>query len=395
MKVGDTLDVKDILGWSNVNKFKFKVFSVDTVLSRGKKLKRLKMKYAYFDQNNYKYSMDWVEGVGSNEHPFYPLVPLTSYEVDGAKFYSLCTYHHDSLIYGKNGYSTCSTSLIDTSVFPLYKDAARWNVGLYSSFFPPHDIYETNIVNYQNETTICSKTYSIIKIKGQINQVTAYIRREGRKVYYRLPGTDCSTSDNLLYNFDMKKGDSEYFVYPKDGKKYLYELNSIENINAFGKVRRKYVFQISNSNNQLIGYDTWIEGVGSLVHPFHTFIKLANDGYWFALLCSYSNQEQQYMNSNSKSCYITKVATKDVISSNIEIELSPNPFYNNLTINILEDNNETFKMELYNTIGQKIMQQNIAAQTTLDLAFLPQGTYFIRIQNKDKSSSIIKKIIKI
>ena len=101
------------------------------------------------------------------------------------------------------------------------------------------------------------------------------------------------------------------------------------------------------------------------------------------------------MNSKYKSCYITQVATNDVISSNIEVELLPNPFYNNLTINIIEDNNEVFKMELYNTIGQKIMQQNIAAQTTLDLAFLPQGTYFIMIQNKDKSSSVIKKIIKI
>lgn len=396
MKKGDTLDVKDLYSWAKDRKYKFRVKSVDSVLFEGKKLKRLRMEYAYYNQTFFNYEMDWIEGSGSNEHPFYPLVPLTSYSLDGAKFYTLCTYHHNDLIYTDHTYKTCSSSLLDTAIFPLYKDAAYWNVGRYSSFFPPNNITETDILFYQKDTTICSKLYSKIKFKGQSNNYTAYIRREGRKVYYRPADANCDEDDNLLYNFDLEKGDSELIIHSGDNKEYLYKLTSKESVTFLGKTRQKYTFDISTFDTNIKkGQDIWIEGIGSLIHPFHTFLKPVADGYAFDLLCSYSYNAQQYQNPKYKSCYITSVATNDMSIQNMQVLLSPNPCYNSLNINIIEENNDTFLMELFNSIGQRIMQQNITTQTSLDIDFLPQGTYFIKIKSKDKSKISIQKVIKL
>jgi hypothetical protein len=353
------------------------------------------MEYAFYDPTFFNYKMDWVEGVGSNEHPFYPLVPLTSYSLDGAKFYTLCTYHNNNLVYSENKYSTCSASLLDTAVFPLYKDAARWNVGLYGTFFPPYNVYRTEFVAYEKDTTICNLLYSKINLKDHSNSATAFIRREGRKVYYHPTDAVCGDDDNLLYNFDLKKGDLELITHPADGKMYVYDLIKVENISSFGKMRQKYTFDVSDFNtNKKVSQDIWLEGVGSLVHPFHTFFKPAIDGNWFELLCSNSFNQQQYMNTKYNSCYITNIATNDALSQNIQVSLSPNPFYNDLTINIIEESSELFYMELYNSMGQKILQQNIATQTTLDIAFLPQGTYFIKIKSKNGLKNVVKRVVK-
>jgi hypothetical protein len=393
MKVGDTLAVKNLYN-SKDYLYKFKVKSIDSVLFEGKKLKRLKLDYS-FRKEFLDYKMEWIEGVGSNEHPLYPLVPLTSYSLDGSKFFTLCTYHHNDLVYSEGKYSTCSSNLLDTAIFPLYKDAAYWNVGKYETSLSPAIVQETDIVAYQKDTTICGELYSKINLKGQINSPTAFVRRAGRQVYYRPTGAICGQQDKLLYDFDLKKGDLEVITHPADLRKYIYSLKSIENVSFAGKMRKQYtldIFDFDTANK--IRQDIWLEGVGSLIHPFHIFLEPAIDGYWFDLLCSYSHQQQQYMNPKYNTCYITRVATKDALSQNIQVTLSPNPFYNTLNINIIEENNDTFDMELFNSMGQKIMQQNITEQTTLDMDSLPQGTYFIKIKSKDGLKNVVKRVVK-
>jgi hypothetical protein len=86
MKKDDSISV-NALYYPNGNRYKFKVKSVDSVLFEGKKLKRLRMEYTFYASSS-PFKMDWIEGVGSNEHPIYPLVAITSHALDGAKFYT-------------------------------------------------------------------------------------------------------------------------------------------------------------------------------------------------------------------------------------------------------------------------------------------------------------------
>ena len=241
---------------------------------------------------------------------------------------------------------------------------------------------------------VCFYAFNL-KIKAQSGTVKAFIRREGKKVYALLDKENNCFDEKLLYDFDLKVGESTLITTQyTGGEEYFYDLLKIEKVTFFGKIRQKYIFEVRNMQNKLVGQKVWIEGIGSLVHPFETLIKPVFDGYWYELLCSYSNQQQHYMNPKYNFCNTT-APTNDIFLENIDVQISPNPFHNNLTINILDEANDDFTMVLYNNIGQEVLRQSVAPQTSVDVAALAQGTYFVKIMNKDKSKSVVRRVVKL
>jgi hypothetical protein len=65
----------------------------------------------------------------------------------------------------------------------------------------------------------------------------------------------------------------------------------------------------------------------------------------------------------------------------------PNPFTNSLNIQTESE----MKLELHNALGEAIMQIDIKQdQTKLDLHYLPNGIYFLKVLNKNESIKLIK-----
>ena len=73
--------------------------------------------------------------------------------------------------------------------------------------------------------------------------------------------------------------------------------------------------------------------------------------------------------------------------ANLKVNLYPNPAQKSITISGL---NEKATIEIYNTIGAKILEQKFTVETQLNIDF-PAGIYFAKINSGDKT--IVKKIL--
>ncbi|NDP25828.1 MAG: T9SS type A sorting domain-containing protein [Flavobacterium sp.] len=72
---------------------------------------------------------------------------------------------------------------------------------------------------------------------------------------------------------------------------------------------------------------------------------------------------------------------------NLGINLYPNPAKKSITISGL---NEKAKIEIYNTIGAKVVEKTFTGETKIDID-LPSGIYFAKINSEDKT--VVKKIL--
>jgi hypothetical protein len=73
--------------------------------------------------------------------------------------------------------------------------------------------------------------------------------------------------------------------------------------------------------------------------------------------------------------------------ANLKVNLYPNPAKKSITISGL---NEAATIEIYNSIGAKVLETKFTGETKLNVDF-PSGIYFAKINSGDKS--IVKKII--
>ncbi|MBA3648041.1 MAG: T9SS type A sorting domain-containing protein [Chitinophagales bacterium] len=97
-----------------------------------------------------------------------------------------------------------------------------------------------------------------------------------------------------------------------------------------------------------------------------------------------------YENGNTLAVnYCDNALQRNYATGNLQDQeqvISPNPFKNNLTINLFLDKESDLTVELYNVLGKKVQQQNIsqlsAGKQTIDInsQLLSAGIYFIKIK---------------
>lgn len=94
-------------------------------------------------------------------------------------------------------------------------------------------------------------------------------------------------------------------------------------------------------------------------------------------------------------CKINAYDTKEEFSN---LKVIPNPFNNQLIISFNNNSNHAVDISLYNSVGQKLLQHTENQNSSSidykidNLSELPQGVYFIKIENKN--GNMIQRIIK-
>lgn len=388
LKVGDSFSVEGL----EYKNFSFKIVAKDSVFQKGEWRRRLKTTYQAF--GSLTYDMTWVEGVGSNEHPLYNTVRLLSYVVDGQKFYSDCFFENQNLSHSFSG--NCPSTLIDTTVFPMLKDKPSWNVLATNGTWQIIQQY-TDLITYDKDTMLCGKVFSRVKFEDNGKLRIVYVRTEGQRVFY-FNETPCQGGayEELMYDYGMNStSDTEIIKFPFENKEYLFSPIKIDTVMLFGKNRKRLFMRYDSFNSSKDYYDTWIEGIGSLKHPFFTHLNIPPDGYTYEILCMHSHAKQQYQHSKYKSCWVSSVATNNSPTENIAIDVFPNPFQNELTINLLDNNDLTYHLEIYNLLGQTVYSTTLSNSLTFDTSFLPKGTYFLSIFNQNEKKKLVKKIWKV
>ena len=267
---------------------------------------------------------------------------------------------------------------------PSFADNPVWNMIDYSDFIIQL-AFDYNL-KYSEETTICNNKYGVIKQKGK----SYYLRNEGNKTYIRLD-TDCSKKERLLYDFDMKVGDTTWVQansnFTKDSMKIV--LKSITKV-KYNNVEQNqfnldYYYQYDKIGKK--GALKWISNISSPDGPLYflsTWPQLV-DGGSFVLACLNKNGDIIYKNPQYPNC--GKVAQNDV--NDIEnTVISPNPFNNNISIKSELATEKT--VEVFDYQGIIVLKNTYATDLNLNTEQLKSGIYFIKIKSANGGERVYK-----
>lgn len=221
-----------------------------------------------------------------------------------------------------------------------------------------------------------------------------FIYSENDKVYY-------SNGDSfiLMYDFSLKTGDT-VSVY-QQSKYYedtftlnCYTVIKTDSIQINGKIlKRQSVLPIDsfdpNDKYKFYHYAGYIiERIGNEFSLFGTFID-ATESWGPPYLKCYSDSEISYQNPKYHNCYgLEGVAENFKIDP---IQLYPNPATDN--INIISSIRQNLTMQVYNAVGQCVMQIELNNLTNnIDISSLTKGIYILKFMNP--MGTLEKKLIK-
>ena len=158
-----------------------------------------------------------------------------------------------------------------------------------------------------------------------------------------------------------------------------------------------YIRRYNNIDGNLSGNFTMADSTfldifqGSRVAPFGSDIN--NYGYMDLIVGNYQGGVSFYKG-------VTALTTSSIDNFvRFDFELFPNPANNNFTIHILNEENKTYTLEMYNVMGQLITSEKIFNNAiTLHTENLSQGMYICKVseineKGQKKSGSLMKRII--
>lgn len=181
-----------------------------------------------------------------------------------------------------------------------------------------------------------------------------------KKIFFRLPN---SSSDTLLYNFNLNVGDTvKSFLSSLDCNNG--QIVAIDSILIGNNYRKR--FKLSCNPTYII------EGIGAttgLLEKFGSF-ETAGD-----LLCFSVNNQTLYPNNNT----CQPLAANPVQKIDLELKLSPNPFTTETLLTIGEPQHNA-SLSLYNMYGQEVRRISSISGKEVKIRRdgLPAGVYLIR-----------------
>lgn len=272
-----------------------------------------------------------------------------------------------------------------------------WKQFLHTSSFPTI-IEEDYTLELKGDTVINSKTYfKVLKsgirtetnwygggpIETPIYEYVSPIREEDQKFYrYNIN----LQKEFLLHDFDLSVGDKAYVSGDDCDHNTVAWIDTI----YIGNTPRKH-FHFFGSQ-----YVTLIEGVGSTRGLEST---PCNDFPSPLFLLCYV-QDQSYLQLNQQfypdvDCSSLIVVSTEDVSDN-HFTLFPNPFSDEINIQIPSVKNQQLNIVVTNLLGTIMYQKQIAVSNeieTINPGNIPPGLYVVWLSSKDATSSF--KILKL
>jgi hypothetical protein len=86
----------------------------------------------------------------------------------------------------------------------------------------------------------------------------------------------------------------------------------------------------------------------------------------------------------------TKTINVDKIAVPIDVSISPNPVYSQLSINL--ESSKEVHLSIYTALGQELVKQSFYNQTQVEMGDLPKGLYFVSLEVDGQQ--VVRKIVK-
>ena len=225
------------------------------------------------------------------------------------------------------------------------------------------------------------------------NKYVGAIREDLSKHVYFLPDTITTTSEILLYDFNLNVGDT--LAYSYNNSSYFLGYNYVSGIDSVlvGTQFHK-CFHIT-SNAGYPNYVSIIEGVGS---TFGLLEMMIDPFEWSDnLICYTYNGQHVWADSIGRPpTYIPANCSLPVgISEHGEtfpVAIFPNPTTGIVTIKT--SFSEKSSVEIVDVLGKRIYQsEQQGFEFVIDLAHQPQGIYFLKVRSGNKISRTQKIVL--
>ncbi len=149
---------------------------------------------------------------------------------------------------------------------------------------------------------------------------------------------------------------------------------------------------------RLLWYESQIPIQGCVLSSLRFKAKSNSDINKFGLILNERYDNELYLDENVMSPVLIHDEVLDVetIIESVEIDIFPNPFFDNLNIDLSTQFGVFNLLKVYNTKGELLFQKNIETQSTIILEkdiFSTSGTYFIQLIGE--SNTVTKKVLRI
>jgi hypothetical protein len=212
----------------------------------------------------------------------------------------------------------------------------------------------------------------------EINAGINIIYEEDSIVYYK--------KDSLfyiLYNFKAKVGDSYSSIsFPKNCyQQFEVKIDSIESIENNGKTLRKFYVTL---NDLYQGF--FIERIGYPDYLFPYFQigcdVLTGPHYPGPLRCYSDNEIGNFSTNVVSSCeFIISSNEQKLRNKSFKVYPNPSRIQESIQIEIFDSKIKGF--DIYNLLGQKLRNYNIADETSTSISIKNPGNYIICFVNKN------------
>lgn len=273
------------------------------------------------------------------------------------------------------------------NVFPSFADSAKWSV--YECFHGGPYICNTHHYSFSCDTSFCGQTYSKVVLQGIDSLEVLYVRSDTSRAYCRRSNI-CSDKEYLMYDFSIGVGDTVmlafnllYSLYYSDTTEFV--LDSIDHKTINNVARRIFYMRYKDMNEFYYPMD-WIEGIGSLFHPFFQMKSIyPGSETWHALLCYDSAGTLLYQNPAYNTCDTSFNNGIDETDVHRTLEISPNPFHHSTTITATHAIIQ--KAEVYSLLGECIFIYNNINQGSFTIEkgnFFSNGIHLLKVQTDKK-----------
>ena len=193
----------------------------------------------------------------------------------------------------------------------------------------------------------------------------------------------------MLYDFSINSQDTvsvgwnQHLESEKDTA--LFVVVDISNLDQFGKTRKQITLAYAEEDEKYSGHLHWVEGIGSLEHPFYPFALLDDDlKHNYELLCLDSAGVQSYQNPNYQTCDTSYTSINE-----IETEqpcISPNPFKDQIRVQL--NTEKILDVKVYDISGREIPLQWTQNTHFAQIQILEEGFYGVCLLQIHKEDGV-------
>ena len=274
---------------------------------------------------------------------------------------------------------------------------AEWNV-LWQSNNSATPLYVTESLMIADDTLVDGMTYKKLLRKlssettnwqGSLDyELYGLMREESGKVFYK---TTNQETEFLLYDFCMNVNDTAIMYYCQNtNNEITVRVDSITTEHIAGTDRR--VFNISCKDSYSPDWmqtNTWVEGIGDMAGLLYSCQPVSAGGITMRrLLCYHENDDLLFIDEEFNSCEVDNIV--DYIEEN-ETDIAYFDCHSNI-LHITQNDIISFNITVYDIHGRIVFSNKNHSDNKLDMSFLSNGFYLIRLQNNNKIQLI--KILK-